>query len=570
MGASSVFRSIRLFVAAGLVAVLFAPALSAQAEDTGIADNASWIMPGYAGSGPAQGALFMEPTIGPNSISELYPTQGGKRVVSPDAVWCSSMQDPTCANAEGAGFQAYIPPCSESAIVDCVAELWAVVGDSRTVATFDRSIPSAGPIDFTGDAVMRLPNGGSPGIWRFPGLTHDGGSDAYALSAILTGVVARSGTSWRATTTGASVVLDPVTVVSDGQASIRLDPKMNNNDPSIFGYLTAGETIDPAQQYGYCALAGDGKCARRANPPAGVRFGITLRLSNAPAAWVHGRIWDPTFTVQESGTATLWTVEAGTIRLPVASGWLSVAQYNRISSEHSYCVTQCWKGPLNSQVNAFDEFLRWLPTLGDKASAMQSRWSFRTLSTASKETQDCMQNAGVIGTVVTNATVYQNEPPVWSKTTATLDYHVGAPHYDASGNVFRGYYQMRLKRSVAQCLYHLTNAPVHARVSVVSEGGNEIVATESVVNLQDWVVLTAANFTYSSPTLKVSLYQDAPVATPSASASPSTSATPAPAVTATKSTAAIPKSKTITCVKGKTTKKVTAVQPKCPLGYKQK
>ena len=31
-----------------------------------------------------------------------------------------------------------------------------------------------------------------------------------------------------------------------------------------------------------------------------------------------------------------------------------------------------------------------------------------------------------------------------------------------------------------------------------------------------------------------------------------------------------PKKTTITCVKGKTTKKVTAVKPKCPSGYKKK
>jgi hypothetical protein len=30
------------------------------------------------------------------------------------------------------------------------------------------------------------------------------------------------------------------------------------------------------------------------------------------------------------------------------------------------------------------------------------------------------------------------------------------------------------------------------------------------------------------------------------------------------------KSQTITCVKGKVTKKVTAVKPKCPAGYKKK
>jgi hypothetical protein len=36
------------------------------------------------------------------------------------------------------------------------------------------------------------------------------------------------------------------------------------------------------------------------------------------------------------------------------------------------------------------------------------------------------------------------------------------------------------------------------------------------------------------------------------------------------SQAAAGKKVTITCVKGKTTKKVTAVSPKCPIGFKKK
>jgi hypothetical protein len=39
---------------------------------------------------------------------------------------------------------------------------------------------------------------------------------------------------------------------------------------------------------------------------------------------------------------------------------------------------------------------------------------------------------------------------------------------------------------------------------------------------------------------------------------------------AAKAVEAAPKKTTITCVKGKTTKKVTAVKPKCPSGYKKK
>jgi hypothetical protein len=86
-----------------------------------------------------------------------------------------------------------------------------------------------------------------------------------------------------------------------------------------------------------------------------------------------------------------------------------------------------------------------------------------------------------------------------------------------------------------------------------------------------WLHLSAAGFTFSSPTLKVKLTQDAnaiaPAPTPTAE--PSAAATPAPAAS-TAPVAVAKKKSIITCVKGKMMKKVTAVSPKCPAGYKKK
>jgi len=58
-------------------------------------------------------------------------------------------------------------------------------------------------------------------------------------------------------------------------------------------------------------------------------------------------------------------------------------------------------------------------------------------------------------------------------------------------------------------------------------------------------------------------------ATPTPSASPTIEATATPAATPTMS---VVKKKLITiqCIKGKTVKKVTAVAPKCPAGFKKK
>ena len=67
--------------------------------------------------------------------------------------------------------------------------------------------------------------------------------------------------------------------------------------------------------------------------------------------------------------------------------------------------------------------------------------------------------------------------------------------------------------------------------------------------------------------------------TPTVVATPTPTPTPTPTVTATPEASPVPvtakpatvaKKTTITCVKGKTTKKVTGINPKCPTGYKKK
>ena len=83
--------------------------------------------------------------------------------------------------------------------------------------------------------------------------------------------------------------------------------------------------------------------------------------------------------------------------------------------------------------------------------------------------------------------------------------------------------------------------------------GENAVATTVVGEKAGWLSLAAYNFGFSSPQVKVQLTQAAePTPTPSATAK------------------TVAKKITITCIKGKVTKKVTAVNPKCPTGYKKK
>jgi hypothetical protein len=92
----------------------------------------------------------------------------------------------------------------------------------------------------------------------------------------------------------------------------------------------------------------------------------------------------------------------------------------------------------------------------------------------------------------------------------------------------------------------------------VNESGQSNVATTIINEKNGWLFMSANGFTYSSPTVKIKLSQEAEVVAPTPTPTPSASAKPAA------------KTVTITCIKGKTSKKVTAVKPKCPTGYKKK
>ena len=200
----------------------------------------------------------------------------------------------------------------------------------------------------------------------------------------------------------------------------------------------------------------------------------------------------------------------------------------------------------------------WLPYIQEKASATPTYWIVRTLPNheiANK--RQCLVSGAVNGIVTTNATAYTSGAPEFNQETQSLDYQVASPHNDRQGKVNVGNYNLQINSAVARCLYGFTNAPISATVSIVSENGENQVATTTIKESNGWIYLKAAGFTYSSPTVKVKFEQKAPEVV-TVAAKP---AKPAP-ITAKKST--------ITCAKGKVITRVTAVKPLCPAGYKKR
>jgi len=156
----------------------------------------------------------------------------------------------------------------------------------------------------------------------------------------------------------------------------------------------------------------------------------------------------------------------------------------------------------------------------------------------------------------------------------SLNYKVGGLHFNPDGTTFKGMYDLVMRSETARCLYGFSNAPISAEISVISVEGEKQVATTKLSESKDWIHLSAYNFGFSSPTIKMTLKQEAepsptPIATTSPEPSPTPIATTSPEPVVKPASKVINKS-TITCVKGKLIKKVSAVSPKCPTGFKKK
>jgi len=139
----------------------------------------------------------------------------------------------------------------------------------------------------------------------------------------------------------------------------------------------------------------------------------------------------------------------------------------------------------------------------------------------------------------------------------TLKFNIGAPHKLSTGEMNRGFFTTEIPVAYLDCRWPknvLTKSP-RVEVSIVNTDGTSQIATTSV-NIEKGILkVRAYGFHYSSPTIILKASNDLSLPT---------------LVTSPVVKEVTQKNSTITCVKGKVTKKVTAVSPKCPAGYKKK
>ena len=170
----------------------------------------------------------------------------------------------------------------------------------------------------------------------------------------------------------------------------------------------------------------------------------------------------------------------------------------------------------------------------------------------------------------------------------TLSYNVAAPHFRQDGKtLLTGFFQASLPQAWLDCKWpgNTLSKAANVSLSVTDTNGVQQVVTSSAYIKNGRLDINVFGFHYSSPKIEIKRVAEAvvtPEPTPTLTPTPEQTPTPEPVVkptptatptvtpTPTATKTAVVKKITITCVKGKLIKKVTAIKPTCPSGYKRK
>ena len=496
---------------------------------------------------------------------------------------CNTGSEDGCTFSVHSFYRAVLPVCLDATDINCIVEILASDASGKKLTVGAATIfPKDNPQAFVGNKALNVPRGSGAALVSIPDAPHAGG-DKYLIKTTLS--ASRTSEQAGFETPRLSSSISAVKIIEGDFFDLATETNTARYDR--VGRIQVGTTqtkpiADPKPSK-LCVAVSTTQCALPYSLPKEISFGFSLRLNTNLSGWLHGRMKNAVIDYKTVSGITNLTVTANPIAVPLIDVW---SKSDELSDAHvSAYQNQFWAGeamhypatnenlglPIldsektrtgmknisfkhvntNFSQSAMDNFLLWLGVAKDKAAAMPTQWRLGTMTdNGSGQVRECLdKEKALAGVVTTNSTMYLDGPPIFKDD--TLDYKVASTHFEADGTtVFKGTYELIMSSSVARCIYKFTAAPISATVSITSENGEANAATTVVNEKNGWLKLGAYGFTFSSPTVRVRLAQEKII--------PKASVT-VPA-----------KKSSITCVKGKTSKKVTAVNPKCPTGYKKK
>lgn len=536
-----------------------------------------------------------------------------------DVKTCSSMNDPNCSNVNAWGASSLFDFCSNPDQLDCI-EAVNVTRDSgeSLPVKISEEFPGPRPQDYQGDSNVHLPSGGSTKLITIDGAPHSAGNQ-YLLMVTTKSFLSDyffSGFVTNSRRFDNTLFINLFAVkVKQGNFNYRpfsTDLKEYLNHFSKSGWGPDGGTILGSwiDEGNNCVLNSATVCASPVPIPLDLNFKVSVRTSFKPGAktgsWFSGRVTNLSVkSSTRSNGGYLFEVGGAPIVSPTVSGFIKFQDvpeslndfykthpnqayggiiFSDSNSNMSYTEARSNLEPSTwsfdrrlSEYNSdsMEEFVRWLPLLGDKAAKMPTLWSVVQIYSGrlgggsmygtqaqiqSQAEVNCLEAASSIaGFVATNATQFIDTWPTFNKVDGSLEYTVAAPHFEPDGKtVFKGTYDLAINEDVARCIYGFSAAPIKATVQVTSSTGQEQIATTTLRRENGILFMSAKGFTFSSPTIKVRLYQD--------KAAETTQAAEAVTVNVNKKTRVI--SKSISCTRGSALRKISGTNPKCPKGYR--
>lgn len=514
------------------------------------------------------------------SFSNLQARTGAG--TSPDSrlltrTLCKEIGGEGCENDKYFKYGALLSNCSAELTTDCITKVSAINAEGKEVnGTFVEAFPGETALVYRGDPSIDLPTGSSAFIVEFPGIEHAGGRE-FLVVAFMSG--SRGFGATKFTLENFNTGIFAISRVAGSCRTPRPDPEIRSD------HILAGDQINgggcdpeiPGATKPICAMSSAKHCAVPWTLPLDVTFGISFKLKTKVKGWLHGRLKEAVATINTASDGDqLLTIQGKPSIVPGIHAWypkssLPTVLRNYYSNKSQVSIDSTgggWPSSDGKSVNgpdglpysilklgsdysegSFPETLAWISAVGDKATYAPTSWAFRSIEAQGYES--CMRGADSLsGLVSTNSTMYVGSPPTFDKESQSLDYKVMSPHYLPNGEEFKGSYDLVIRSAVARCIYGFTSAPVSATISILSSDGTSQVATTTFNERNGWMYLIARGFTFSAPTLRVKLSQavmpSKNVSTPSA------------------------KRVTITCMKGKNSKKVSSVKPVCPSGWKKK
>ena len=511
------------------------------------------------------------------SQSSIYgqDQRGSKKLEDWKQLWCSGWDDPSCSVYDNLFADLILSPCLNDADRACLDGIEAK-NSSGTLEKLtlygEATSQKIARYQFkSGANLVDVPAGGGLSIWKSSEKNADGSDRLYAAHILLRYIATSSRQSGE--------VADKI-VLSDFKGQIY--PVTLKSGATCKEFAIGSQCIDSVNFTGNEKLA------------------VTLRMNKDLTGWIFGRMQNSEFAVTSldagynkiriGGDVTLVPELAAKVAKSDISKDPKLEKYLRdffTYGRPGVSVPNPGSGSFNDgsiggyQSTSYEGFLaaqtttRLISVNFDKFalfSAFEDQLKPFSPPASNngrnilRETNSIFWNFGantyigsnkcsadktkLHGLVVTNASIFENGPPEFKD--GSLNYRVAGVHNNLDGSEFKGRYTYIVRSDTARCYYGFSNAPIEARVEVLSSNNTTQVASVLVSEKDGFIKLQADNFTFSSPTIKVKFSQD--------SAQP----------TATTAKIAPKKSSTITCIKGKTSKKITGVNPKCPAGYKKK